>query len=461
MCTLRGLPALNIEDVDVRTIRIGSGAGYSGDRIEPAIELAEKGGIQYLGFECLAERTIALAQQEKAKNPDAGYDPLLDRRMRAVLAICKSKGIKIITNMGAANPEAAARKTAKIAKELGIGNLKIAAVTGDDVLEACKQGNFPFLEIEGRVGDFGNRVLSANAYLGAGPIVRALEAGADVVITGRVGDPALFLAPLIHEFGWASDDWTMLGRGALVGHLLECAGQITGGYFADPGFKDVDGLARLGFPIAEVSEDGSLVITKVEGSGGAVTEATCKEQLLYEVHDPANYIQPDVVADFSEVTIKQIGPDRVSVSGAGGKPATTTFKTSVGYIDSYIGEGQMSYAGPGALQRAKLALEIVRRRLELGGVEMSEVRYDLIGSNALHGEELSRAHDPYEVRIRVAGRTDSLAEAVSIGNEVETLYTNGPAGGGGAFKSAREIIAVASVLVSKELASPAVQLFVA
>jgi Acyclic terpene utilisation family protein AtuA len=443
----------------VRTIRIGSGAGYSGDRIEPAVELAEKGGIQYLGFECLAERTIALAQQEKAKNPEAGYDPLLDRRMRAVLAICKSKGIKIITNMGAANPEAAARKTAKIAKELGIGNLKVAAVTGDDVLQACKQGNFPFLEIEGRVGDFGNRVLSANAYLGAGPIVRALEAGADVVITGRVGDPALFLAPLIHEFGWASDDWAMLGRGALVGHLLECAGQITGGYFADPGFKDVDGLARLGFPIAEVSEDGSLVITKVEGSGGAVTEATCKEQLLYEVHDPANYVQPDVVADFSKVTIERIGPDRVSVSGASGKPATATFKTSVGYVDSYIGEGQMSYAGPGALQRAKLALEIVRQRLELSGVQMSEVRYDIIGSNALHGDELSEGHDPYEVRIRVAGRTDSLAEAVLIGNEVETLYTNGPAGGGGAFKSAREIIAVASVLVSKELASPAVQLF--
>lgn len=459
MCNLRSLPALNIEDVDVRTIRIGSGAGYSGDRIEPAIELAEKGDIQYLGFECLAERTIALAQQEKARNPDAGYDPLLDRRMRAVLAICKSKGIKIITNMGAANPEAAARKTAKIAKELGIGNLRIAAVTGDDVLEACKQGNFPFLEIEGRVGDFGNRVLSANAYLGAGPIVRALEAGADVVITGRVGDPALFLAPLIHEFGWAADNWAMLGRGALVGHLLECAGQITGGYFADPGFKDVDGLARLGFPIAEVSEDGSLVITKVEGSGGAVTEATCKEQLLYEVHDPANYIQPDVVADFSEVTIKQIGPDRVSVSGAGGKPATTTFKTSVGYIDCYIGEGQISYAGPGALQRAKLALEIVRQRLQLSGVQMSEVRYDIIGSNALHGDQLSKSHDPYEVRIRVAGRTDSLAEAVLIGNEVETLYTNGPAGGGGAFKSAREIIAVGSVLVSKELASPAVQLF--
>jgi hypothetical protein len=443
----------------MRTIRIGSGAGYSGDRIEPAIELAEKGDIQYLGFECLAERTIALAQQEKMKNPEAGYDPLLERRMRAVLAICKAKGIKIITNMGAANPQAAARKTARIARELGIAGLKIAAVVGDDVLDVCKQGNFAFLEIEGRIADLGNRLLSANAYLGAEPIVRALQAGADVVITGRVGDPALFLAPLLHEFGWASDDWVSLGRGALVGHLLECAGQITGGYFADPGLKDVAGLARLGFPIGEVSEDGNVVITKVEGSGGAVTEATCKEQLLYEVHDPANYIQPDVIADFSNVTVKQIGPDRVSVSGATGKPATPTYKTSVGYIDSYIGEGQMSYGGPGALARGTLALEIVRQRLELCGVQMNEQRFDLIGVNALYGSAISEGHDPYEVRIRAAGRTNSLAEAVLIGNEVETLYTNGPAGGGGAFKSAREIIAVASVLVPKELTSPAIQLF--
>ncbi len=443
----------------MKTIRIGSGAGYSGDRIEPAIELAEKGGIQYLAFECLAERTIALAQQDKMKNPEAGYDPLLDRRMRAVLAICKARGIKIITNMGAANPQAAARRTAKIARELGIANLKVAAVAGDDVLEVCKQGDYPFIEIEGRVSGLGNRVLSANAYLGAEPIIRALKAGADVVITGRVGDPALFLAPLIHEFGWAFDDWDRLGKGTLVGHLLECAGQVTGGYFADPGFKDVEDLARLGFPIAEVNEGGDVVITKVEGSGGAVTEATCKEQLLYEVHDPANYIQPDVIADFSQVTIRQLGPDRVSVSGATGKPATPTFKTSVGYIDSYIGEGQISYAGPGALPRAKLALEIVRQRLQLCGVQLTESRFDLIGSNALHGEGLSAGHDPYEVRLRVTGRTNSLAEAVLVGNEVETLYTNGPAGGGGAFKSAREVIAVASVLVPKQLASPTMQLF--
>jgi hypothetical protein len=441
----------------MKTVRIGSGAGYSGDRIEPAVELAERGGIQYLGFECLAERTIALAQQEKMKNPAAGYDPLLELRMRAVLAICKSKGIKIVTNMGAANPRAAAAKTAQIAKKLAINGLKIAAVIGDDVLEVCKQRDLPLLEIEGRMSDLGNRVLSANAYLGAEPIVQALAAGADVVITGRVGDPALFLAPLIHEFGWPMDDWDRLGKGAVAGHLLECAGQITGGYFADPGYKDIPGLARLGFPIGEVSEDGNLVITKVPGSGGAVTAATCKEQLLYEVHDPASYVQPDVVADFSEVKVQEIGPDRVRIEGGRGKPRTDTLKVSVGYIDSYIGEGQISYAGPGALRRGRLALEIVRDRLKLTGVETSEIRFDVIGMDSLHGAKLAEDHEPYEVRIRVVGRTDNLAEAVRIGNEVETLYTNGPAGGGGVAKSAREVVAVASLLLPRDLAKPAIQ----
>jgi hypothetical protein len=391
------------------------------------------------------------------KNPAAGYDPLLEPRMRAVLAICKSKGIKIVTNMGAANPSAAAAKTAEIAKKLGINGLKIAAVTGDDVLDVCKQGDFPLLEIEGRVGDLGDRILSANAYLGAEPIAQALAAGADVVITGRVGDPALFLAPLIREFGWAMDDWDRLGKGAVVGHLLECAGQITGGYFADPDYKDVPGLARLGFPIGEVSEDGSLVITKVPGSGGAVTAATCKEQLLYEVHDPANYVQPDVVADFSQVKIQEIGPDRVRVEGGRGKPRTETLKVSVGYIDSYIGEGQISYAGPGATRRGRLALEIVCERLKLTGVQTNEIRFDLIGVDSLHGAKLAEGNEPYEVRIRVVGRTDSLAEAVRIGNEVETLYTNGPAGGGAAAKSAREVVAVASVLLPRDLAKPALK----
>lgn len=442
----------------MKTIRIGSGAGYSGDRIEPAIELAEKGEIDYLVFECLAERTIALAQQARLKDPNSGYDPLLQARMQAVLAICHAKGIKIITNMGAANPVAAAEKTIEIARGLGLKGLRVAAVTGDDVLDSVRGTNLTIEETGGTVPDLGNRIISANAYIGAAPIAAALAAGADVVITGRAADPALFMAPLIHSFGWSFVDWDMLGRGVVAGHLLECAGQVTGGYFADPGYKDVEGLARLGFPIAEVAEDGSLVITKVAGSGGQVTTDTCKEQLLYEIHDPARYYQPDVIADFSAVSVEQIGPDRVRVTGAQGWPKTGTLKVSIGYIDSYIGEGQISYAGAGAVARGRLALEIVRERLMLTGVQSSEARFDLIGINALHGGDLSDGHAPYEVRVRVTARTDTMAEAVRIGNEVETLYTNGPAGGGGAWKSAREIIAVASVLLPEAAVQPALHI---
>jgi len=454
---LRRFAPRNDGDTALRSIRIGSGAGYSGDRIEPAIELAEKGEIDYLVFECLGERTVALAQQARMKNPEAGYDPLLEERMRAVLPRCAAKGIKIVTNMGAANPIGAARRTAEIAKALGL-SLKIAAVLGDDVLGACKDGDLPIMEFDGSIKQLGNRLLSANAYLGAEPIADALTRGADVVITGRASDPALFLAPMIHAFGWAMDDWNLLGQGTVAGHLLECAGQITGGYFADPPYKDVAGLARLGFPIGEVDEDGSLVITKVDGSGGAVTAQTCKEQLLYEVHDPTKYLQPDVTADFSQVSVEEIAPDRVRIRGGRGTRRPDTLKISVGYVDGYIGEGQISYAGPGALARGRLALEIVRERLKLTGVQSSELRFDLIGVDSLHGAEASaRASEPYEVRVRVAGRTESLREAVRIGNEVETLFTNGPAAGGGAFKSARDVVAVASVLLPRDLAKPSVR----
>jgi Protein of unknown function (DUF1446). len=416
----------------MRTIRIGSGAGYSGDRIEPAVELAEKGDIEYLVFECLGERTVALAQQARLKNPESGFDPLIEERMRAVLPLCAAKGIKIVTNMGAANPLAAARKTAEIARLIGLSGLKVAAVIGDDVLEACKQRDLPIMEFDGTIGQLGNRLISANAYLGAAPMAEALADGADIVITGRASDPALFLAPLIHAFGWPLDDWTRLGRGIVAGHLLECAGQVTGGYFADPPYKDIAGLARLGFPIGEVGEDGSLVMTKVEGSGGAVTAQTCKEQLLYEVHDPSRYIQPDVIADFSQVEIEEVGKDRVRISGGRGSERPPTLKVSVGYVDGFIGEGQISYAGPGALARGRLALDIVRERLKLTGVAASELRFDLIGVDSLHGPQLAaHANEPYEARVRVTGRTENLREAVRIGNEVETLYTNGPAGGGG------------------------------
>jgi hypothetical protein len=432
----------------MKQIRIGAGAGYSGDRIEPALELAEKGEIDYLIFECLAERTIALAQQAKMNDPALGYDPLLEQRMLAVLRTCSEKGIKIVTNMGAANPLAAAAKIKQVAQTLGLTNLKIAAVTGDDVLDQLRCGEY--LDDTGApVADLGERLLSANAYLGVRPIVEALAQGADVVVTGRVADPALVLAPLIHEFGWAADNWERLGQGTLAGHLLECAGQVSGGYFADPGYKDVQNLARLGFPIGIVYEDGSLEITKVNGSGGAVTTATCTEQLLYEIHDPSAYLTPDVVADFSRVSMFQAGTDRVTVEGATGHPNSGMLKVSIGYIDSYVGEGQISYAGPGAVARARLAQAIVAERFKITGLPLEEVRFDLIGLNAIHGEMPGAEQpEPYEVRLRVAGRVTDMQQALRIGNEVETLYTCGPSGGGGATKSARQVVAVRSTLIS-------------
>jgi hypothetical protein len=284
-----------------------------------------------------------------------------------------------------------------------------------------------------------------------------LNKGADIILTGRVADPALFLAPFVHEFGWSFDDWDTLGQGTVVGHLLECAGQLTGGYFADPGFKDVPDLAHLGFPIAEVGEDGTAIFTKVEGSGGLINRATCVEQLLYEILDPASYFTPDVIADFSQVSIEEMGPNRVRVSGGKGRPRSSTLKASIGYQDGYIGEGQISYAGLNALRRAELARDVILERL--AGAGLSELRTDFIGIDSIHGPELSRqAPTPYEVRLRAAGRAESLRSAALVAREIEALYTNGPAGGGGAFGSTREVIAIASALIPRECVSHQVSL---
>jgi hypothetical protein len=433
-----------------RPLRIGCGAGYSGDRIEPAVELVERGDLDVLVFECLAERTIALAQQSKAADAGGGFDPRLDERMHAVLPEARRRGVGLITNMGAANPQAAAARVRAIARELGLDRFTIAVVTGDDVREAVTGGGFAATETgEALTKD---NVVSANAYLGADPIAEALRHGADLIITGRVADPSLFLAPIAVHHGWAADDWTLAGRGTLVGHLLECAGQVTGGYFADPGVKDVPGLARLGFPLAEVDADGTAIITKVAGSGGIVTAATCAEQLLYEIHDPAAYITPDVVADFSAARTEDLGGDRVRVHGASGRPRPDTLKVSVGQFDGWHGEGQISYAGPNAAARGRLAADIVRERLTLIGVTPLELRADLIGVDALHGARAG-APDPYEVRLRVAARTSSQADAWRVAREVESLFTNGPAGGGGASMTVKQVLAMRSTLIARDRVS--------
>jgi hypothetical protein len=439
----------------VRQVRLGAGAGFSGDRIEPAVELAEQGALDYLVFECLAERTIALAQQARRRNPDSGFDPLLAARFAAVLPACRAAGTRIVTNMGAAHPLAAAAEVRRVVREKGLGPLVIAAITGDDVL-AVLDGDSVIEETGQRVAELGDSLVSANAYLGAEPIAEALAGGADIVITGRAADPSLYVGPILHAFGWAADDWLRLGQATLAGHLLECAGQVTGGYFADPGFKDVPGLARLGFPIGEFGEDGSLVVTKVAGSGGVVSPATCKEQILYEVHDPARYLTPDVTTDFSRVRVEQIGPDRVAISGATGRPRPDGLKVSLGLMEGFVGEGQISYAGSGAVARAALAREIVRERLSRAGIAQQDLRCDLIGLDALHGEALSGAtgREPYEVRLRVAARTEDAATAALIGAEVEALYTNGPAGGGGVSRQVREVLGIRSVTILRASVSP-------
>lgn len=447
---------------DPDVFRIGAGAGYAGDRIEPARDLAEHGALDALVFECLAERTIALAQQRRAADPDAGFDPLLAERLLAVLPACRRHGTTIVTNMGAAHPEAAGRVALQVAGELGLP-LRVAVVTGDDVLAALRAAPRPLADAAGldaaTTADLGDRLVSANAYLGAEALLPALAAGADVVITGRVADPSLFLAPLMHRFGWAADDWTRLGRGTAVGHLLECAAQVCGGYIAQPGVFDVPGLADLGFPLAEVRADGDAVLGKLPDRGGRVDRVTCTAQLLYEIDDPARYRTPDVTADFSGVHFTELGHDRVRVQGAGGSARPQALKVSLGVRDGFIAEGQVSFGGPGAQARGELALRVLAQRLDRLGLGALERRGELIGVNALHGPASVAAEaEPAEVRLRLAVRCPTRAVGERVAREVEALYLNGPAGAGGAVTGVREVLAVAACELPRAAVSPRWQL---
>lgn len=428
----------------MKRVRIGAGAGFAGDRIDPAVELAENGGLDFLVFECLAERTIALAQLRKQEDPEAGYDSLLVERIRAILPACQRNGTRVISNMGAANPRAAARETVAIARQLGLNGLRVAWIEGDDVLH-LRESFTPFADQP--LPDPAS-YLSANAYLGGQPVAEALDAGADVVLTGRMADPSLFLGALLHAFRWEHDAWERLGQGIVIGHLLECAGQLTGGYFSDPGYKDVPDLDRLGFPLAEVSEDGTAVLTKLAGTGGLLDLRTCREQLLYEVFDPSAYITPDVLADFSEVRLAQLAPDRVKVSGGRGRLRPKDYKVSIGIREGVVAEGQISYAGPGALARAELARDILAKRLSQS--KAADLCFEMIGLNAMHGA-LSSTTEPYEVRLRAMARFEDKFAASWLGREVESLYVNGPAGGAGISYFVRENISICPALVSRDL----------
>lgn len=436
-----------------KKIRIGCGAGFSGDRLEPAIVLAEKGELDYLILECLAERTIALAQKRKLQDPSKGYDPLLKRRIESLLPLLIQNNIRLVTNMGAANPIEGAKKIIEIAQKQGL-SVKVAAVYGDDVF-ANISPETPAIETNQPLEKSGE-LISANAYLGVEGILMALQADAQVIITGRVADPSLFLAPMIYEFGWPTNDYDLMGKGTVIGHLLECAGHITGGYFADPIKKPVEDMDKLGHPFADVLEDGSGIITKVESTGGIVNLQTAKEQLLYEVINPHEYFTPDVIADFTTVYLKEIGENQVLVTGGTGKAKPPTYKVSVGYKAFYLGEGEIAYAGASALERAQLAGEIMEKRLK---PQFTDLRIDYIGSSAIHRTNFGNTSIPYEIRLRVAGKANNPAEAALIGEEVEALYTNGPAGGGGVRKYVNEVVGIVSTLIDRQNIQPQIQIF--
>ena len=441
------------------SVRIGCGAGYAGDRWEPALECVERGDIDYLVYETLAERTIALGQLEKLRDPSRGYNPMLEPRLKLVLKQALARGVRIVANMGAANPLAAGEAVLKVARELGITKLKVAVVLGDDVTAMVRGIDAPLMENGEALDSIKPMMVSANAYLGADAVAMGLATGADVVITGRVADPSLFVGCMLNALNWSYDDYSKLGQATVAGHLMECAGQITGGYFADPGFKDVAGLARLGFPICEMHADGSAFITKPADSGGAVSLATCKEQLLYEVHDPARYLTPDCAADFTGVSFTESARDHVAFRGGQAAPRTPTYKVSVGYRAGYIGEGHMAYAGPGALNRAKLAGEIVRERLALRNIKLEELRVDLIGHSSLHADASRvEAAEPYEIRLRVSGRSQNKSDAAAVGEEVQTLYTNGPCGGASDFMQVKEVVGVRSILLDRARVKPEVRM---
>jgi hypothetical protein len=439
--------------------RIGTGAGFSADRLEPAVDLAMRGELHVMVLECLGERTVAFAHRDRMADRSRGYNSLLERRMRALLPACREAGTVIITNMGAANPRAAAERTRDIARGLGMAGLKIACIEGDDVANLVQPGE-PFMDEPGTVADIGRPIVGMNAYLGADAITPALDAGADIVIGGRLADPSMYLAPLMKHHGWQNSDLAKLGAGTLVGHLMECGMQITGGYFTDPDVKDVPDLAHCGYPIAEVAVDGSAVITKLPRTGGRVNEATVKEQLLYEVHDPATYLTPDVTADFSQVKLKDLGRDRVQVSSAGGRERPQKLKVTIGYDAGVIAEAGVSYAGPGANNRGRLAAEIVETRLkEIHGIR-SPLRVDLIGASSLFATAGKVNADSQDVRLHAALRTINREEAELMLWEVESLLCCGPAGGGGYRGVITPAIETKSVLIDRGLVKATFEMFV-
>lgn len=449
------------------TVVVGCGAGFSGDRTDAARPLVDAlmtyDAPRALMFETLGERTLAAAQLRRINDPTSGDEPLLEEFLSPVLADCLANQITILGNFGAANPHAAYHRIQRLAHRLGYSQACLATIHGDDVRERLRELDCQAWEGESRVLTALEQVVAANVYLGADALMDAMAQGAQVIITGRVADPALALAPLCYHHNWARDDWDRLAAGALAGHLIECGAQVTGGYFADPGVKEVPGMATLGYPLVEVERNGRLVVTKPPGTGGLVTEQTVKEQLLYEIHDPSAYITPDVIIDLAHVRIKQLAKDRIEITGVRGKPAPARLKTTISFLDGFQGEAEISYAGPNAYARASLARDTLRQRLALRCPPNLRTRFDLIGISSVFDGDTQDTSQTFgeqarDIRLRMAvEHTDKRVVELAT-QELLALYCCGPAGGGGVRRHHTRRVKTASFLVPRQQVQPTVTL---
>jgi hypothetical protein len=420
----------------MKTIRLGAGSAYWGDLLEPAVEVAEKGDVDYLCFDHLSELTLAVLQRQKARDPNEGYIHDIEPWTEAVLPHAMKQGFKIITNAGGANPAAAAEKVIEVGRRLGIANLKVAVVTGDDIfldLDELRSEGVTFANMETGEANFDRirgDIIAANAYIGGEGIAAGLAQGADVVVTGRVSDTALFVGPMMYEFGWEHSPAyaQQLGAAVTIGHVVECAALANGA--VSNLWRDAKNAWRIGFPIAEVSEDTTAVITKVAGSGGVLNEWTIKEQLVYEIADPGNVYMPDGIADFTKLRVQELGPERVKLSEMTGKGLPDTLKVCIGYRDGWVGEGTLLFSWPDALDKARRGEQIIRNRLELLGVEPLELEFGYLGVNALHGPVAPEPGEMNEVGLRVAGKCRTREDAEAIKREATHLWTLGGIGTG-------------------------------
>ncbi|PLR91618.1 DUF1446 domain-containing protein [Bacillus sp. T33-2] len=416
----------------MKKVRIGAAQGFYGDSVEGALANAKYGNVDYLSFDCLAELTMAILAKDRQKDLTAGFTKDIGPFMKALLPFVKDKGIKLLTNAGGINPEGGRDIVLQIANELGIRGLRVAVVTGDNIHPVLdnfleKGADFRDLETGRRFGEeIRKKLVFANAYIGARPLVEALKQGADIVICGRTTDTAQFLAPLIYEFDWHEEDWDRLASGVFMGHLLECSAQSTGGNFSG-NWQEIDGFEKMGYPIAEILSNGEFTIEKVEECGGIVTTDTVKEQMLYEIHDPASYITPDVIVDITGAELSEAGRNKVRVSGVKGRPMPSELKVVMGYEDGYMGQVLIGYSWPDALKKARETDRIIRNQLEQKRIRFSELRTDFLGYNSLHGP-LSKEPDEEinEIFLRMAIKTEDRRTVESFRRLFPPLALNGP-----------------------------------